>query len=342
MSSQILFERYLAATIPDEDPETILETLLIDYAPPILSRVVRNRLGFLYTPADAAELSGEAMLELLRRLRSLRERHEPTELPFDGLVGGVAANTVHRFFARRYPERNRLRKRLRYIVESSDRFQLWRGPEGTNICGLAGNHRITEEPPAQTSEIERCLESMRKRPVQTHPLAALVYEILRGLGRPIDLSRLTAMAAELLGIREPSFSSSEHADGETRVFPTDPAMSAPLRIELRQRLESLWREVLLLPPQHRTALLLNARASTGAAVCLIVDLGVATFREVATSLAMTVDELAELWNRLPVDDNEIGARLGLQRQQVINLRCTARTRLARRESDSIFPGKGNK
>ena len=138
MGSQELFERYLAAAIPGDDSDGILEALLTNCAPPILNRVVRSRLGSLYTPADTADLSSEAMLELLSRLRSLRETSGTgSDLPFDALAAGVAANTVHRFFARRFPERNRLRKRLRYVMETSDRFRLWLGPNGTAICALA-------------------------------------------------------------------------------------------------------------------------------------------------------------------------------------------------------------
>jgi len=45
---------------------------------------------------------------------------------------------------------------------------------------------------------------------------------------------------------------------------------------------------------------------------------------------MTIEALAELWNSLPLDDHAIAARLGITRQQVINLRRAARERLARR------------
>jgi hypothetical protein len=105
-------------------------------------------------------------------------------------------------------------------------------------------------------------------------------------------------------------------------------------MELRERVELLWSEVLLLSLRHRVALLLSARASSGAAIWLVVDLGVASFREVAASLDMTMEQLSELWNRVPLDDKEIGLRLGLERQQVINLRCTARQRLMRRDNAS--------
>jgi len=337
VGSQELFKRYLAASVPDDDPESILETLLADCAQPVLTHVVRSRLGSLYTPEDAAELSSEAMVELLSRLRTLHEHPESArpDFQFEALAAGVAANTVHRFFAKRFPERNRLRKQIRYVVETGDRFHLWLGAKGTAVCGLAGSSENGLL--ASAADVERCLDGTRKRPFPAHPLATLVHEILRSVSRPIDLSRLTNMVAGLTGVREPacvSYSAGAQSDSgeeEAARLPADPAPSAAMRLELRQRLESLWREVLLLPGRHRSALLLSARAPNGAAVGLVVDLGIASFREAADALEMSVEELAELWNRLPLEDNEIAARLSLERQQVINLRSTAREKLERRD-----------
>ncbi len=344
MGSQELFAQYLAASIPRDDPDSIVEALLTDCAPPILNRVVRRRMGALYTPGDAADLSSEAMLELLSRLRSLRDGSGASwDLPFDALAAGVAANTVYRFLARRFPERNRLRKRLRYVVESSDRFRLWLGPNGTAICGLAKRSLFGKvsakgapaenEPLADAADVQRCLERVGKRTGSANPLEPLVLDVLRALGRPIDLSRLTGVVAEITGSREPSWvTAAATSEEEIAGLPPDPAPSVALRLELRQRVDLLWPQVLLLSARHRNALLLSARAPSGAAVWLVVDLGVASFREVAGALEMTPQELADVWNRLPLEDREIAARLGVDRQQVINFRSTARERLARREN----------
>lgn len=342
MSSQIIFERYLAAAIPGDDPETILESLLVDHAKPVLERVVRNRLGALYTAGDAAELSSEAMLELLARLRTLRESAEPARMPFEGLVRGVAANTVHRYFARRFPERNRLRKKLRYIISTNDRFRLRTGPDGVTVCGLAAEGAEENEAQARASDVQRCLERLRSRAVAVHPLGPLVGDILRELGGPIDLSRLTSLVAELIGLREPSWDAAAAEGVEALDLPEDFAVPAPLRMELRERLEQMWNEVLLLSEPHRNALLLSARASSGAAIWLVVDLGIASFREAASALGMSIGELAAVWNSLPLEDHAIARRLGVERQQVINLRCSARARLIRRQNQAASDAKGNK
>jgi predicted DNA-binding protein (UPF0251 family) len=47
-------------------------------------------------------------------------------------------------------------------------------------------------------------------------------------------------------------------------------------------------------------------------------------------MELSTEELAALWNDLPLEDLRIAEMLGISRQQVINLRKSARHRLARR------------
>jgi hypothetical protein len=55
--------------------------------------------------------------------------------------------------------------------------------------------------------------------------------------------------------------------------------------------------------------------------------GVASLAQIAKAVEMSVEELTRVWNGLPLDDLKIAARLGLNRQRVIDLRRTARQRL---------------
>ena len=104
-----------------------------------------------------------------------------------------------------------------------------------------------------------------------------------------------------------------------------------IRLERREDLASLWNEIVLLPLPQRIALLLNLRGGgSGSAIALLVLLGVTTFDALAAALAMTGEELAAIWSALPMDDLTIAERLGVSRQQVINLRQSARKRLGRR------------
>jgi hypothetical protein len=110
--------------------------------------------------------------------------------------------------------------------------------------------------------------------------------------------------------------------------------AAPLdssALDCRRMLERTWREVLELPLGQRLALLLNLRAPHGGdALHLLAETDIASKAEIADALEMPAGELEGIWEMLPLDDAAIGARLGIQRQQVINLRKSARKRLERR------------
>ena len=104
--------------------------------------------------------------------------------------------------------------------------------------------------------------------------------------------------------------------------------------QMRDSMRELWLEVCKLPVPQRRALLLNlgagGAAGRGVGMWLIPDLGIASFSVLADKLEMTREQLAEIWNDLPLPDNETGRMFGLQRQQIINLRSAARERLMRR------------
>ena len=101
-------------------------------------------------------------------------------------------------------------------------------------------------------------------------------------------------------------------------------------MERRSYLQRLWSEIVLLPPSQRAALLLNLRDLQEGVIVLLPLTGVATIRQIAEAVAIPPEEFARLWNDLPLDDAAVAVRLGVTRQQVINLRKSARARLARR------------
>lgn len=99
----------------------------------------------------------------------------------------------------------------------------------------------------------------------------------------------------------------------------------------RDALTVLWSEILALPPKQAAALLLGLRDTEGrSALILLPATGTASLRQIAAALGWSAEDLAEVWNHLPLPDRQIAEMLGLTRQQVINLRKSARERLARR------------
>jgi hypothetical protein len=122
-----------------------------------------------------------------------------------------------------------------------------------------------------------------------------------------------------------------------------PARALETEIDSRRRLAELWKEVRLLPAGQRAALLLNLRDANGQGVVeLLPSTGVANFAELAAALNLSPSGLACIWNDLPLDDAAIAQQMGVTRQQVINLRKSARARLGRRlSSDSGNTGSGS-
>jgi hypothetical protein len=66
------------------------------------------------------------------------------------------------------------------------------------------------------------------------------------------------------------------------------------------------------------------------AVALFITTGIAGIRAIAEMLSVPAEEFAAMWGKLPLDDLAIAQRLGVTRQQVINLRQAGRKRLGRR------------
>jgi DNA-directed RNA polymerase specialized sigma24 family protein len=120
-------------------------------------------------------------------------------------------------------------------------------------------------------------------------------------------------------------------DGDLLLLLPDPAPDAALAFERRTYLARLWKEIRQLPPRQAAALLLNLRDGQGRNAAALLPLtGIATLRQMAAAVALPPEELAGLWSRLPLEDAALAEILGLTRQQVINLRKSARERLARR------------
>ena len=91
-----------------------------------------------------------------------------------------------------------------------------------------------------------------------------------------------------------------------------------------------WTEIAELPVRQRRALLLQLQLEDGeSAARVLVVLGITRVQTLAETLDVPLAELLDWWNDLPLADQRIAEMLGIRRQQVINLRKSARERLAR-------------
>jgi DNA-directed RNA polymerase specialized sigma24 family protein len=317
---------YLEAPEGREADEALGKLLHVQAAP-IARRILWRRGGRISRELD--DLVSGVLLRLLARLRVFKVRGlGPPISDFAGYVAGVTHRAYSDYLRRASPERQRLRRKLEYLLGNDSRFARWRTDQGDWHCGLAEWRPPLRDPPAGRSKLRdgvtemfaHALDSLRDSRTDGADALHVAFVVL---GCPLSIN-------DLLGLAGSSWGGGIRGAGR-HTLPPEPVSNPVARLDDRLFLHQLWKGVLLLPVAQRTALLLNLRDAPGRDLLgYLPMMGTASIREIAQALEMGPEDLAGLWKRLPLDDHAIADRLGLTRQQVINLRLAARRRLARR------------
>jgi RNA polymerase sigma factor (sigma-70 family) len=302
----------LAAARDAHTADAIIEEL-VQRAQPVIDGVAAYyRRRALLKPDEIDDVVSTVRMRLLMKLRRIAGGERQAIGSFAGYVAALAYNGVNDVFRLRDPERARLKRQLRAAAQRDPRMVVETTAHGV-VCRLRGQ---SGEPVALREPVIDA-DEVRERS------ADAIVAMLRDAGAPLLLDDVIAAMLEVCATRRETASRNEEA--------ADAAPPAPLRLERRQDLELLWREIEQLPAPQRAALLLNLRADDGGnAVALLVLVGVASLDDIAAAMSMPLAGLAAIWNDLPLDDLTIASRLGLTRQQVINLRKSARERLGRK------------
>jgi len=333
----------------ESDSEQLLARLVSDQAEPVARSVIGYKLRVFLGQGirhnqDAEDVYGDVIRRLLSRLYALRQepdRDGNTISNFRGYVRVIASNACSEYLRRKYPQRSRLEDKLRYLLSHREGLASWKSEDDEWVCG----YDSWREQPGQGPRSAKSAE-LRDNPaafaagvfpdrdIQRMSLLELVSAIFKWLDGPIELDDLVQVVAGLQGIKdvtarvEPSSSDERQYVGiEIR----DPGAGAEAELGQRLSLERLWNEICQLPVRQRFALIMNLRDPQGSDLASLLPLtGVCTFRELAEALDLVPERLAELFTELPLDDTTIARYLEITRQQVINLRKSARQRLARR------------
>jgi hypothetical protein len=344
-SDPLLLPLLRAATAADY--EDCLRRLLLEHAQPVINRCVKKKLRVSLSAGDgrcenqdALELGSEIQTRLCAALQELRRNPLRPINNFYSYVAVTAHNACHEFLRRKYPERHSLKNKLRYLMGHHARLTLWEA-EGIVLCGISEWRDANKTAVAETDLrllIESTGGSSRSKTsggnLRALSLPELVTELFNRTCAPVELDVLVSVVSDLLWIKErrqlEDVRPEESSDEMLEALP-DKSPGQALALESRLYLERLWSEIRALPARQRAALLLNLKDADGRGVIELLPLtGVATMRQIAMALEMSAEELAGLWNELPMDDATIALRLNATRQQVINLRKSARQRLARR------------
>jgi DNA-directed RNA polymerase specialized sigma24 family protein len=305
----------LAQLIRAEDAEAEREIEhIIAAARPVIEGVVARctRAPSRVTREDAEDIRATIQLRLVVKLRAIARDPREAVQNLRGYVATVAYNTVHDHLRKRFPERANLKTRVRYALTHDSRFALWTSSAGP-VCGLAA-----------WEGREEWLDTLPSDAVQgiaRDDTAAALEQLMVTAQQPVLLDEAVDAIAAAWNITDHDPAPLDELRDAISIDATDDLDFA----------RSLWAEVRELRPMQRGALLLNLRyGGETNVISLLILSRTATFDEIAAALELSRVELASLWRRLPLDDLAIAERFGITRQQVINLRKSARERLVRK------------
>jgi hypothetical protein len=300
-------------TADADQASALLEEIIVRHVTPLCRTVNRRKR---YTASESSDVESEVALRMVARLRAAKAGTEPPVEDARKYVLTVAFSACHALLRRRYPERARLKNRIRYTAGHHPKLSIWERQDRDWVLGL----RIQEG----QAPVPDGLRAVPPRGELEDVLLALCK------GGPLALDDAVSLAADALGIHD--------GGAVADVDVADRGAAVDLQLSQRSELEWLWREVLELPERQRAALLLNLRDDGGHGVVELLPVtGVATIRQIAAAVGMAVERFASLWRDLPLEDARIAELLGVTRQQVINLRKAGRFRLLRRRERNTGP-----
>jgi len=325
-----------------EETDVFLSQLIAVHAEPVINGIIRYKLRHNLkssgAEAEAEDLRQEAIAQLLVELLKLRSDIEAHPIRD---VRGLAATITYRLCAgwmrRQFPRQHALRNRIQYLLTRQAGFALWPDENDEMKKLIAGYAAWKGQRPSidaasfrRLPQDERLLESLGGGGSSTDLREALAT-IFNRVGGPVDFDELVKTVAALLQITDPKIESVDADSDDTKVELVDQEADVAWRVEKRIFLQRLWEELRQLPIQQRAALLLNLRDHKGrGCIALFPATGIASIDQLAEALEMREEQLAELWNDLPLEDSKIAELLQQTRQQVISARQSARRRLARR------------
>jgi hypothetical protein len=325
-----------------EEIDVFLSQLITVHAEPVINGIIRyklrhnlNRSG---AEAGVEDLRQEAIAQLLVELQKLRSDIETHPIrDVRGLAAIITYRLCARWMRRQFPRQHALRNQIQYLLTRQAGFALW--PDDNDemkklIAGFAAwkGQRPSIEAASlrQLPQDERLLESLGSGG-SSDDLREALATIFTYVSGPVEFDELVKTVAALLQITDPKIESVDADLDDTMGELVGQEADVAWRVEKRIFLERLWEELRQLPLQQRVALLLNLRDHKGrGCIELFPATGIANIDQLAEALEMRVEQLAELWNDLPLEDSKIAEVLQQSRQQVISARQSARRRLARR------------
>ena len=337
-----LYARYIAAAEPLEIDRA--RERLLGACAPLIENTVRYKFGLGRrwsssaasgaAEEEASDVIGDAYVAVLKWLQTPAEAGEPAAVEdFSRYLRTIVQNTFADWVRRQHPGRHRLKSRLLALASRDtpvSGFSTWETSSGANLFGFSAwqgrEPRMNPRFSKWLTDPASIIQTGSQHPREL-PLPALVARVLNWISSPISIDMLAAGLAELLGMKdEPALNI---LDAENELILSQPAPGVENRavdhIHSQNLLRLLAEEVCLLPVNQAKAVLFALERGE-----LVMLAATATPSRVAGLLGCPLEDLGRALEDVPLADLAIAHRLGVARQQVINLRKCARERLGRR------------
>ena len=331
----------------EAESQSALEQLICNQARPLIRDIVGFKLrssssgsSSIRDGQEVEDVSSEVVVKLIAALRECKSspaRRQITNLR--SYVAVMAYNASDAYLRQKYPRRFSLKNKVKYVLTHHPGLALWEIEGGATLCGFAA-WRKTKQAETGALRSDQDMADLRdflrnksegKTLERMNPgdQLAAVFEFV---GSSLEIDELVTIMAEIWGVRDaPELVNQGSVTSIGLGELPDPSQRFDRVLDHRARIKQVWNEMLQLPIRQRVALLLNLKDEQGgSAVAMLPILRIASIQQVAEALEIPDEEMATLWNELPVEDEVIGKRLGATRQQVSNLRKCARERLTRR------------
>ncbi len=320
----------------DSESQAALNRLFEQTIIPQIRKVLSSYLTLLESEKD--EISSDAQTKILTKLQKMRENFKLGVSPahpirnLSAYITRVVINARIDFILRKQPEWRRTENRLSRLKEETEcDWHFFTDAEDNKLVGLKSKSITRNQ-----IEFEEIVSLIRTRYpnhlfLKIQELTPIILESADGALTKNELIRAILEITESTRFEEIEIPEdlSEYLNH-----------SDEYRLAKRQNsdLHRIWDEIRKFPANQRKVLLLSLKESRKIeAISLLLKKRIATIKEIAEALEISLEEFSGIFAILPMSSSEIADFLGIKdkgkttkEQRVDNLRRIARDLLRRR------------
>jgi RNA polymerase sigma factor (sigma-70 family) len=323
------------------NPDSVDELITI-YATPIIKRVLLQRLNFYFNPGrkdlhhpETEDLYQTVILKLITSIST----HDP-DTSIQGTeeirkyIATITHNVCNDYLRMKYPERNRLKYKIRDLIRRYPEFSCWK-VENRFLCGLV---EWRDRP--ESNRAEKLIFELNEKGSNTEigkfTLVELVpFSLYRQVSHlfywcdgPMELENLVHIIARIQGIKDyPSESLNEEGIFNQHISCSPGQYSE--NVETKELLYKLWINSCKLPYNQRRTIILTSYDHTGESLLhRLLREQIVTITQIYRGLKMTREELISIWEKLPLDTSTAAVEFGTSTGMIAKWRHRALKKLA--------------